>query len=129
MKSNILFDDPRLESSKIFSVGDYSVYNATNYTMVNLVGVRYATSEIPNNPIRGHLEDVIDICAPESVFITPVGCKGILRRAKERGVSLNPRLKIILESISSELSETEIEVISRKQKRGRFSSDTLNSSM
>jgi len=123
MKSNIMLNDLRIESSKIFSLGDYCVYNATNQNIANLDGVRYSTSEIPNNPTWGRMEDVIDTDAPENVFITPVGCKGILRRTQERGLSLNPRLRIILESVSSTWCEKEIEIISRKQKRGRFSTN------
>lgn len=67
------------------------------------------------------IEEVIDVDAQENFFITPVGCKGILRRKNERGLSMNPRLEMVLQSISSQWSHEKIESISRRQPRGRFS--------
>ena len=67
------------------------------------------------------IEEVIDVDATDNFFITPVGCKGILRRKHERGLSMNPRLEAVLQSISSEWSHEKIESISRRQPRGRFS--------
>ncbi len=75
----------------------------------------------PNDPIDGDIQSVIDVTADEKLYITPVGCKGILRRKQERGLSMNSRLEEILKSISSTWSDEEIELISRKQTRGRFS--------
>lgn len=69
----------------------------------------------------GDLKSIVEPCDDERYFITPVGCKGILRRSLERGHNLNTRLRQILEEISSLMSEEEIERLSRKQKRGRFS--------
>jgi DNA (cytosine-5)-methyltransferase 1 len=75
----------------------------------------------PCNPVEGDISSVIDVNAEEKLYITPVGCKGILRRKQERGLSMNPRLEKVLRTISSEWSDEEIEAISRKQSRGRFS--------
>lgn len=76
---------------------------------------------IPCQPAFGNMEDVIDVNADEKLYITPVGCKGILRRKEERGLQINSRLESILREISSTWSDAEIEVVSRKQPRGRFS--------
>ena len=46
---------------------------------------------------------------------------GIVRRAEERNAKINPRLKEVLLSISSEMDQEEIEKRSRVQKRGAFS--------
>lgn len=59
--------------------------------------------------------------APEDIFISPVGCYGIVRRKQERNLKINPRLEEVLLSISSQMSPEEIEKRSRIQKRGRFS--------
>ena len=59
--------------------------------------------------------------AEERVFISPVGCQGILRRAEERGVKMNARLKDVMERIASQLPADEIERISRIQPRGAHS--------
>ena len=69
----------------------------------------------------GNLFDIVDVDADERFYITPVGCKGILRRKEERGLSINKKLESLLEKISSQMSDEEIELRSRVQKRGRFS--------
>lgn len=78
-------------------------------------------SEKPVNNIFGDIFDVIDVKAAEKFYITPVGCKGILRRKEERKLSMNNRLEEVLKKISSEWANEKIELISRKQSRGRFS--------
>lgn len=86
-------------------------------------------SNCPLDHKIGSLYDIVDINADERFYITPVGCKGILRRKDERGISINKKLEAILEKISSEMSDEEIELRSRVQKRGRFSQPTsLNDS-
>lgn len=72
-------------------------------------------------PIFGRMQDIIDVDADEKLYITPVGCKGILRRKEERGLTMNLRLEKILREISSTWTDAEIEIVSRKQSRGRFS--------
>jgi DNA (cytosine-5)-methyltransferase 1 len=67
------------------------------------------------------MQDIIDVDADEKLYITPVGCKGILRRKEERGLTMNLRLEEILRTISSTWTDAEIEFVSRKQARGRFS--------
>ena len=75
----------------------------------------------PNEPVDGDIREVIDVAAEEKLYLTPVGCNGILRRKKERGLTMNPRLEEVLQSISSTWSDEQIELVSRKQSRGRFS--------
>jgi DNA (cytosine-5)-methyltransferase 1 len=78
-------------------------------------------SLMPCKQKQGDLESIIDVCAEEKLYITPVGCKGILRRKEERKMSMNRRLEIVLTDISSKWSIDEIEAISRIQPRGQFS--------
>ena len=59
--------------------------------------------------------------AQEDIYISPVGCFGIIRRKRERNLKINARLEEILLAISSQMSVEEIEKRSRIQKRGRFS--------
>jgi DNA (cytosine-5)-methyltransferase 1 len=75
-------------------------------------------------PILGRMQDIIDVDADEKLYITPVGCKGILRRKEERGLPMNQRLESILRAISSTWTDAEIELVSRKQARGRFSNSS-----
>ncbi|MCL2223840.1 MAG: DNA cytosine methyltransferase [Defluviitaleaceae bacterium] len=78
-------------------------------------------SPIPEKAIFGRLSDIVSPNAIESIYITPVGCHGIVRRKNERNTKLNNRLEEVLLSISSEMSSEEIEKRSRIQQRGRFS--------
>ncbi len=64
---------------------------------------------------------IISADAPEDIYISPVGCFGIVRRKQERNLKINIRLEEVLLSISSQMSAEEIEKRSRIQKRGRFS--------
>jgi DNA (cytosine-5)-methyltransferase 1 len=84
------------------------------------------SSHAPNNQRFGDIFDFIEVSQDERYFITPVGCKGILRRKDERGMKINSRLEEVLRRISSQLSDEEIEKISRKQTRGRFSNNVVN---
>jgi DNA (cytosine-5)-methyltransferase 1 len=78
-------------------------------------------SAIPEKPILGNLTDIIDTDPDDRFYISPVGCKGILRRKEERNVTINGRLENVLTKISSTMSNKEIEKISRIQPRGKFS--------
>lgn len=79
-----------------------------------------ATS-VPEKCSFSSMKDIISADAPEDIYISPVGCFGIVRRKRERNLKMNNRLEEVLLSISSTLPQEEIEVRSRVQKRGRFS--------
>lgn len=77
-------------------------------------------SPIPNDYKLGKIKDIIFTNADEKYYISPVGCKGILRRAEERGININLRLKYYLRFIASKMSDKDIEKISRIQPRGSY---------
>jgi len=85
-------------------------------------GVRINCTATPEESVFGNMMDIVSPEAPEDIYISPTGCFGIVRRSRERNLSINERLKEVLLSISSEWSEEDIEKRSRVQKRGRFSS-------
>lgn len=101
----------------------------SNFLLFDISGLRDGSlmsaalngTEIPENPMIGSIKDILQVDAPENFYISPVGCKGILRRKEERGLKINPRLEEVLRSISSLWSDEKIEAISRVQSRGRFS--------
>lgn len=64
---------------------------------------------------------IVSADAPKDIYISPVGCFGIIRRKQERNLKINIRLEEVLLLISSQMSAEEIEKRSRIQKRGRFS--------
>lgn len=75
----------------------------------------------PEKTVYASMENVISVNTDESIFISPVGCQGIVRRTQERSININTRLKDVLTSIASTMSADEIERKSRIQHRGRFS--------
>lgn len=77
-------------------------------------------SATPENVVQSNIADIIDTDADEELFISPVGCKGILRRAVERGMRINPQLESVLRNITAQMSDEEIEKRSRIQPRGQY---------
>ena len=65
-----------------------------------------------------YLPEIISDDAPEDIYISPVGCFGILRRKMERNIKINNRLEKVLFSIASQMTPEEIDKRSRVQKRG-----------
>lgn len=92
-----------------------------NKTIVGVGRKKINVSSIPENIVQSNIADIIDTDAEEGLFISPVGCKGILRRAEERGMHMNPRLEAIMQRIVAGVDEKEIERISRIQPRGAYS--------
>ena len=76
---------------------------------------------IPEHCKFGTMKDIVSADAPEDIYISPVGCFGIIRRKRERNLKINARLEEVLLDISSQMTAEEIEKRSRVQKRGRFS--------
>ncbi len=74
-------------------------------------------SEVPNNIKESSLKDIVSIDAPENIYISPVGCNGILRRKSEKNINMNERLEMVMTNISKQMPIEEIEKISRRQKR------------
>lgn len=75
----------------------------------------------PENSTFNDMRNIVSSDAPEEIYISPVGCYGIIRRKQERNLKINTRLEEVLLSISSQMSAEEIEKRSRVQKRGRYS--------
>lgn len=75
-------------------------------------------------PEKCEFKDMMSVVSPnasEDIYISPVGCYGIIRRKQERNLKINSRLEEVLLSISSKMPAQEIEKRSRIQKRGKFS--------
>ena len=82
-------------------------------------------SVMKDEPIFKDIKEIFEINEDESIFISPVGCHGILRRKTERNININKRLEKYLIDISSTMTMEEIERRSRVQKRGSKSSDNV----
>lgn len=84
-------------------------------------GMLINCTSIPENSTFNDMKNIVSADAPEEIYISPVGCYGIIRRKQERNLRINERLEEFLLSISNQMSAEEIEKRSRVQKRGRFS--------
>lgn len=80
---------------------------------------------IPEHSKFASLQDIISADAPEAIYISPVGCQGILRRKNERNISINPRLEEILLEIAAKMPAEEIEKKSLIQRRGKYSTISM----
>ena len=84
-------------------------------------GTSLNCTSLPEKCSFANMKDIVSPDAPDDIYISPVGCYGIVRRKMERNLKINPRLEEVLLSISSEMTPEEIEKRSRIQHRGRFS--------
>lgn len=90
--------------------------------LVNLPdGTVLNCTSVPEHCTFVDMRSIVSVNSPEEIYISPVGCYGIVRRKQERNLKINERLEEILLKISSQMSSKEIEKRSRVQKRGRFS--------
>ena len=76
---------------------------------------------IPEHSKFSSLQNIISADAPEAIYISPVGCQGILRRKSERNIAINPRLEEVLSVIAAKMPAEEIEKKSLLQRRGKYS--------
>lgn len=104
----------RLNNSDVFELSDY--------VKVGCGTLNCSTK--PNICKMSSMMEIVDCNPPEDIYISPVGCYGIVRRKNERGLRINARLEQVLLRISEQMSPEEIEARSRVQKRGRFSTPT-----
>lgn len=100
---------------------DYELYDFGEGIISLKNGQTMNCSIIPEGYYFGEMQDIVSGDAPDEIYISPVGCQGILRRKMERRTSINPKLAVILKQIASEMPEEEIEKRSRRQRRGRLS--------
>ncbi len=125
----ITLDPTSLELSKrtthisddnyFFNFGKNDIVQIGNALQLNCTG-------IPENATFSSMQEIVSSDASKDIYISPVGCFGIIRRKMERNLKINPRLEEVLLSISSEMSPEEIEKKSRVQHRGRFSTPNPN---
>lgn len=79
-------------------------------------------SSKPEKCIFNDISKILSADVPKEIYISPVGCYGILRRSKERNQTINKQLEAVLNEISKNMSIEEIEERSLRQQRGKYSS-------
>lgn len=114
-------DDVAL-SNRMVTINDEGLFFNFGKDVVLLGdGTSLNCTAIPEECSFTSMKEILSPDAPEDIYISPVGCFGIVRRKMERNLRINPRLEEVLLSISSEMPMEEIEKRSRVQRRGRFS--------
>lgn len=91
--------------------------------IIDVGAMKLNCTEQPEKCEFRSLKDIISGDAPKEIFISPVGCYGIIRRKQERNLSINSRLEKALLKGASGMTKEEIEKRSRIQKRGKHSQD------
>lgn len=130
-----LFDYREELCYRILSVTNEGEYLELGKNIVHINNnISLNCTPIPENAHFSHMKDIVTSDVPEKIYISPVGCHGILRRKQERKISMNHRLEQVLLENCSNCSKEEIEKKSKVQKRGKFSTikkhintDKLNS--
>ena len=107
-----------------FEYGQISCFEEEKYYF-DLRNDFYETADgIINCSIRneewalGFMIDIFSVDAVVFLYISPVACQGIIRRADTNNGKLNKRLREILSKIAATMSSEEIEKRSRRQPRG-----------
>lgn len=77
----------------------------------------------------GNIMEIVSENVPKEIYISPVGCYGILRRSKERHLTINTHLEVILDKIAKEMPVDDIEKCSLRQKRGKHSLGDMQSEL
>ncbi len=77
-------------------------------------------TEKPEECVFRTLREIVSSDAPKEIYISPVGCSGIIRRKYERKLSINSRLEKALIRGAGMMPEEEIEKKSRVQPRGKY---------
>lgn len=126
---DLLSDEEELETYLTKISDDEKFFDLGQDVLELKNGLKINCSIQPEECYFVSLKDIISSEAPENIFISPVGCAGILRRRKERKLSINTELEKALIYASSIMSNEEIEKKSRVQKRGKYSNrytDSVN---
>ena len=71
------------------------------------------------------MQDIVSSDDVPDIYLSPVGCAGIVRRSIERNLSINPRLLDVLTNCSSTMDQVIIEQRSRVQRRGKYSVNNI----
>ena len=104
---------------------DNGVYlDLENQYLINKLNIN--ASRIPNECKFSTMKDIVEPEETDKLFLSPVGCYGILRRKNERNININSELEKYLEKGSSEMSLDEIEKKSKIQKRSEVYSNYNN---
>ncbi|PQL58606.1 DNA cytosine methyltransferase [Veillonella infantium] len=118
LKKESIFNNIDISNYDISLNNEYSFFSFTNeyIELDNNYFINYGTKK--GECEYTYLPEIISDDAPEDIYISPVGCFGILRRKMERNIKINNRLEKVLFSIASQMTPEEIDKRSRVQKRG-----------
>ena len=112
-----IFDFSKMDIIKLKKEVSNGFYICFNKDIIDNINC----STIKEEPIFTNIKEIFEVSNDETIFISPVGCHGILRRKTERNMKINKRLEEYLIKISSTMKIEDIEKKSRKQKKIKLS--------
>jgi DNA (cytosine-5)-methyltransferase 1 len=95
-----------------------------NFSKSDIITKFNSKLNVSPQPEKSHfteMKHIVSVESPEDIYISPVGCYGIIRRKNERNLKINPQLEKILIQISAQSTIEYIENCSKRQKRGKYS--------
>ncbi len=84
-------------------------------------GITLNCTEKPENCILGDMKSIVSSSDVPDIYLSPIGCAGIIRRSKEKNMSVNLRLLQVLEECAETMDKESIERRSLVQRRGKYS--------
>lgn len=111
------------DSTIIHKYQDAVLYDFSKGIIETKNKIKINCTERPEESVFKTLKDIVSGDAPKEIYISPVGCYGIIRRKYERNIKINESLEKALLRVAGEMTEEEIEKKSRIQPRGKYSKD------
>lgn len=88
-------------------------------------GIMLNCTEKPENCVLGDMKSIVSSLDVPNIYLSPIGCAGIIRRSREKNMSINPRLLQVLEECANTMDKESIEKRSLIQRRGKYSNMTI----
>lgn len=105
----------------IQSFNDYEYHDLSSGIIDLGNGISLNCGVKPEKCILGDMQSIVSASNVPDIYLSPIGCAGIIRRSIERSVSINPRLLEVLKACASTMDEETIEKRSLIQRRGKYS--------
>ncbi len=120
---DILLNDQTVQWFPIQSDKDFEYHDLSAGIVKLHDGTVLNCTEKPEKRLIGSLKNIVSAHEVPDIYLSPVGCAGIIRRSNERKAAINPRLLSALEKCAKTMDQDTIERLSRIQRRGKHSNN------
>lgn len=112
---------PELSWFPMRSVSDYEYHDLSNGIIDIGNGISLNCTQKPEHCVLGDMKQIVSAEEVPDIYLSPIGCAGIIRRSNERNLCINPRLLQVLKLCASTMDSATIEKHSLIQRRGKYS--------